>query len=139
MRRIGLFLAALAVLAGPLPATQARSAAGGGSGARTVEVRYEQSGPFYVPCGDCAVVAAKPKERYLTVEVIDDVSPSGYVDITWEAEGHDFFAVCGKTSEPQKIPAGAVVTIWPWAHPGSDCPTSFSTTGTVRLTFSRKP
>ena len=136
MRRTWLVIAVLSVVAGSLPSTAA-GAKSGRAATRSVDVRYDDSGLQYVPCAACPTVAARRGERYVTVEVIDDVSPSGYVDITWEEEGHGYFAVCGRTSEPQKIPAGAVVTVWPWTHPGSDCPTSFSTSGTVKLTFSR--
>ncbi|MFN2525255.1 MAG: hypothetical protein ABR505_03190 [Actinomycetota bacterium] len=108
--------------------------------ARTVDVTYEGGAVQYVACFDCPETHSRRGERFVSVEVIDDWSPIGYVDIYWEANGEEhFFSVCGATDEPQRIPAEATTfTIFPWAIPDPACPTGFTTSGTVKLTFTRK-
>lgn len=107
---------------------------------RTVELHYDESSPYFRGCGSCPYTFAYRNDRWATVEVIDDVSPTGYVDIVWESRSDDdpgYFVVCGETSEPQRIPPNAELVGFPWAHPGPDCPTGFSTSGTIRITFTR--
>lgn len=106
---------------------------------RVVELRYEGGAVPFVMCMDCPETFSRPTERYVTVEIIDDVSPVGFVDIGWHSGGHDAFPVCGKTSEPMKIPAGSELTVYPWVVPDLECPNGFSTSGTIKLTFSKRP
>ncbi len=107
---------------------------------RSVEVTYQSGAVQYVTCFECPKTNSLPRERFLSVEVIDDRSPVGYVDVYWEHDGEeDFFSVCGATDEPQRIPANAVLTIFPWVIPDPACPTGFTTSGTVKLTFLHKP
>lgn len=106
---------------------------------RTVTVTYDRGAVHHLSCGDCREVHARPGERAVTVELFDDVSPSGYADVAWQQvrgeTGPHFFVVCGRTSEPQPVPEGRTLQLYPWSHPGTDCPGSVSTTGTMRITF----
>jgi hypothetical protein len=109
---------------------------------RTVTVTYDGPAAYYAACVDCPDVPARANEHYVTVEVIDDLTRSAHVDIAWDVAdgpGHGFFVVCGRTAKPQRIPAGAQLTVYPWAHPGPECPGSASTKGKVKLTFSARP
>ena len=137
-RLVPLTLACTLLLGAPLVA-EAQKSKKAPSAARIVELRYEGGAVPFVVCLDCPTVVSARNERYVTVEVVDDVSPVGYVDIAWHSGGHGFFPVCGQTSEPMKIPAGTVLTIYPWVAPSPDCPQGLSTSGVVRLTFSQRP
>ncbi len=109
------------------------------SAKRTVEVRYEGGAVPYLSCVDCPKIQPRPGERFVSVEVIDDAAPIGYVDIAWFTPTHDYFPVCGQTEEPQRIPSRAELTAYPWHVPDTTCPNGFSTTGTIRFTFSLAP
>lgn len=116
---------------------------------RTIEIRYDDGAVPFVGCplsGDqpyCPEVRPLPGERFMTVEVIDDVSPRGNLDVGWTSHDGDdpgYFTVCGKkTDTPQKIPPAADITLYPWITPTDDCPTGFSTSGTIKITFTRGP
>lgn len=121
-----------------VPHAEAGRGSGKTQGARTVELRYEGGAVPYVTCIDCPTVEALPGERYVTVEVVDDNSPVGYVDIAWFHPEHDYFSVCGKTEEPEQIPRRAELRAFPWVVPDTPCPTGFSTSGTIKITFLRK-
>ena len=106
---------------------------------RTVEIQYEGGAVPFVTCVDCPQLTARPGERFVSIEVIDDVAPVGYVDIAWFDPSHGYFPVCGKTEEPQRIPPGvSELTAYPWHVPGLECSRGFATSGTIRLTFSRR-
>lgn len=109
------------------------------SAKRVVEIRYEGGAVPYLACIDCPTLQPRPGERFVNVEVFDDAAPIGYVDIGWETPSHDAFPVCGQTEEPQRIPAAAELRAYPWHVPDAPCPAGFSTTGTIRFTFSRVP
>lgn len=143
MKRVVVMSAALSLLAGGVVSAEA-APKDTSNPRRAVTVTYDKPAVYFASCGNCTEVRARANEHYVTVEVIDDVSPSGHVDIAWDHPGGDgagdgFFIVCGKTPEPQRIPAGKSLTVYPWAHPGPECPGSFSTTGKVKLTFSARP
>jgi hypothetical protein len=122
--------------------------ASGGSGRakgkpapRAIELVYSEPTVPYVVCPNCPAAWPRPGERFITVEVLDSLSPTGYADIAWSTSNLDdpgYFSVCGATVEPQRIPANADLTVYPWAIPGPDC-AGFSTSGTVRITFTRHP
>lgn len=134
---------ALVMIASTLTvAAQASSRPGSKSedGSRTIEVRYDGGAVPYATCLDCPNLTAKPGEKYITVEVFDDLSPRGFVDVAWTIQGSKdpgYVVVCGETSEPQRIPPSADLTIYPWVVPSQGCTGGFSTTGTVRITFTR--
>ena len=143
MKRAVVMSAALSLLAGGVVSAEAAPKVTTDQ-RRTVTVAYDEQAVYYTSCGDCTEVRARPNEQYVTVEVIDDVSLSGHVDIAWRrAAGDDsgpaYFVVCGKTPKPQKIPAGRSLAVYPWAHPGPTCPGGFSTKGKVKITFSARP
>jgi hypothetical protein len=105
---------------------------------RTTEVAYSSVAIPFLICLDCPKTYSLRGERFVSVEVVDDKSPVGYVDILWTVDGEEhFFGVCGETDVPQPIPPNAELTIFPWAVPDTPCPTGFSTSGKVKLTFSR--
>ena len=109
---------------------------------RTIEIRYEDGAIPYAACLNCPATWALPGERFMSVEVIDDVSPTGNVDVAWSTNGSDdpgYFNVCGQTDKPQRIRPSVPLTLYPWLIPGEDCPTGFSTSGTIKITFSRRP
>lgn len=143
MNRAVVMSAALALLASGVVSAEA-APKGKPNPRRTVTVTYDKPAAFYASCGNCTEVEARKHERYVTVEVIDDVSRSGHVDIAWDVAPGDedrrgYFIVCGKTPKPQRIPAGRSLTVYPWAHPGPQCPGGFSTKGKLKITFSARP
>lgn len=83
------------------------------------------------------------KHFYLTVEIADDASPTGNASISWDTDGDGVgdtaITVCGKTEGSVEVPANTTFTVYPWLLPSADCPTGFSTTGTITATFSAKP
>lgn len=104
---------------------------------RVVDVAYSSPSAWYAgPCLSCPDVSMRSWERYVSVEVIDDVSGTGHLDVIWEGEGHPELVVCGETEKPTEVPPGSELTMYPWAHPGDACPTGFTTSGVVRFTFS---
>lgn len=136
MKRAVVLSTVLPLLAGGAVSADAAPA---GETRRTVTVTYRTGAVQYLSCGDCRQVHARPGERAVTVELLDELSPSGYADVAWEQvegeTGPHYFAVCGRTSEPQPVPEGRTLLLYPWSHPGADCPGSVSTTGTMRITF----
>lgn len=129
-------------LAGGVSASAQGGRAKGKAAPRTIELAYSQSSVPFTPCLDCPDARPRPGERFITVEVIDSLSPIGYADVAWstdDPEDPGYFAVCGATTEPQRIPANADLTVYPWAISGPDCPGGFSTSGTVKITFTRQP
>ena len=83
------------------------------------------------------------KHVYLTVEIADDISPTGNAGISWDTNGDGVgdtsITVCGKTEGSVEVPPNTTFTVYPWLLPSADCPTGFSTTGTITATFSTKP
>jgi hypothetical protein len=107
---------------------------------RMIELRYESGAIPYVICIDCPEITPRRGERFITVEVLDDLSPVGNVDVAWTTynpRDPGYFNVCGKTAVPQRIPPSADLAFYPWMVPGQGCDTGFSTSGTIRITFSR--
>lgn len=80
---------------------------------------------------------------YVSIKVADDVSPMGNVTLGWDTDGDTVadqaIAVCGATTDPLKVPASTTFTVFPWLLPSPDCPTGFSTSGTITATFSVTP
>ena len=120
-------------------------------GSRTIELRYEGGAVPYAFCVDCPGLTPLPGERFMSVEVIDDVSPLASLDVSWTTYNPDdpgYFSVCGRTEEPQRIPPSADLNFHPWMIPGSPwlddpaggCTEGFSISGTIKVTFmSRLP
>lgn len=80
---------------------------------------------------------------WVTVEITDDVSPTAHGSFSWDTDGDDIsdtgFVVCGSTPEPVQVPPNTTINAFIWGLPGPDCPTGFSTSGTVKMTFSAIP
>jgi hypothetical protein len=135
-RRVTVLLLVLSLLMG-VPAAAQPAAKKRRPASRTVELKYDGGAVPFVICIDCPGTFSLPGERFVSVEIIDDVAPIGYIDLAWFHPSHDFFPVCGQTKAPQPIPSGAELTAYPWVAPAVDCPTGFSTSGTIKLTFTR--
>jgi hypothetical protein len=111
---------------------------------RTVEVAYENPafgvGGVGGACSGCPSIVSGEGEIFATIEIIDDASPTGYVDFAYDADGdgvQDLGAgptVCGSTPEPVPVEPGTEYTAWPWLA-GAECAGS-STSGTIKVTFS---
>ena len=133
-----LVMSALPLGAGASPGSERK----GPSASRTIEIRYEEGAIPFLSCGDCPGARALPGERFISVEVIDDVSPRGNVDVVWTSKNEKdpgYFNVCGKTEAPQRIRPLADLTFYAWKIPDTTCSTGFSTSGTIKVTFSRRP
>jgi hypothetical protein len=115
---------------------------------RVVEARYEfpagiGSSTTGGGCLGCPSFPSGPGERYISVEVTDDVTPKAGVSFSWDTDGDGIsdtgFEVCGATEEPIEIPEGVTPNAFPWILPGADCPDGVSTSGTIKVTFSNMP
>lgn len=114
---------------------------------RELEYRYDQ--PAIGSPGLTGVtlnpsIATGPEEYFMTVEQTDDVSPSPSVRFSWDTDGDGRndtgFTICGgKTEEPVEIPGGVELGVFTYILPGPQCPNGFSTTGTLKITFSNLP
>jgi hypothetical protein len=80
---------------------------------------------------------------YATIEIADDVSPTGNITLGWDTDGDTVadqaITVCGATEGSIEVPASTTFTVFPWILPSPACPTGFSTMGTITATFSSKP
>lgn len=80
---------------------------------------------------------------WVTIEITDDVSPTAHGSFSWDTDGDGVsdtgFVVCGSTPEPVNVPANTTINGFIWGLPGPDCPTGFSTSGSVKATFSATP
>jgi hypothetical protein len=135
----------LGVLAGALIAPSAEAGKKAKRVERKVKIPYDNPAIGVAgigACSGCPQIATGPKDLYASVKAIDDVSPTAYVDISWDTDGDEIndtgFVVCGKTEEPQPIPGGTTLVAFPWVFPGPDC-LGFSTSGTLKITFSNLP
>ena len=140
---------ALALTLGLLAGTMGAPAEAGKKPAvRVFEVRYENPafgvGGGGGGCTGCPAVATGPGETYAMIQIVDDVSPNGYVSFAYDADGdgiQDLGAgpvVCGSTPEPVEIEASTSYTAWPWAA-GVECPGASSTAGTIKIWFGSNP
>jgi hypothetical protein len=113
--------------------------------ARKMKIRYENPAigtAGAAGCAGCPSVASGKGERFVKVEIVDDVSPIGYVDISYDTDGDGVndtgITVCGSTEEAVEIPESTSFVIFPYVIPSPFCVGS-STAGTVKLTFSKLP
>lgn len=115
---------------------------------RVAEARYEfpagiGSSSTGGGCLGCPTFPSGPGERFMSVEVTDDVTPKAGVSFSWDTDGDGIsdtgFEVCGATEAPVEIPEGVSPNAFPWIAPGVDCPDGSSTSGTIKVTFSNMP
>lgn len=112
---------------------------------RSVEIRYENPnfglGGVGGLCVGCPSMPTGPGEIFVMIEIVDDVSPSGYVEFAYDADGdgiNDLGSgpnVCGSTPEPVPIEPSQTYVGFPQAA-GINCPGSSSISGTIKATFS---
>lgn len=143
MRRLWTIALVLGLIAGSMAApAQAGKKKVKKAAVRTFEVRYENPafgvGGVGGGCSGCPDVVFGPEEKYAVFIIEDDVSPSGYINLSYDQDGdgvQDLGAgptVCGSTTEPAEIEAGTAYTAWPWLA-GSECPGSSSVAGTIKV------
>lgn len=109
---------------------------------RTFEVRYENptfgAGGLGGLCLGCPSLVTGEGEVFATIEIIDDVSPTGYVDFAYDSDGDGFNdtgpTVCGSTPEPIPVEPATEYVAFPYLA-GVGCAGS-STAGTIKATFS---
>jgi hypothetical protein len=112
---------------------------------RVQELRYENPAigtAGAAGCAGCPQFSTGPGERFLSVEITDDVSPIGYADISYDSDGDGIsdtgVTVCGATEGAVEVPESTTFTVFPYAIPSPFCVGS-STAGTLKLTFSATP
>jgi len=92
-------------------------------------------------CSGCPGIGVGTDESFAVIKVVDDVSPTGYVSLNYDADGDGIQdvgsgpIVCGETPEAVPMEPGAAYTAWPWPA-GIDCPGAGSTSGTIKVWFS---
>jgi hypothetical protein len=111
----------------------------------TMEVRYENPAIGTMGAGlslGGPVINSSADHVYVTIEILDDASPTGYGDFSWDTDGNGVadtgITVCGQTEEAVEVPANTALTGFMWAVPSPACPGA-STSGTVKATFSTTP
>ena len=111
----------------------------------TMEVRYENPAIGTAGAGlslGGPALATNATHVYVSIEIVDDVSPTAYGDFSWDTDGDGIadtgITVCGKTEEPVEIPANTAMTGFMWLAPSPFC-AGASTAGTVKATFSATP
>jgi hypothetical protein len=86
--------------------------------------------------------ASSATNIYLDVEIADSASPVPYADLSWDTDGDGIndtgVTVCGTTGEDLVVPPGTSITAFMWALPSPFC-AGFSTSGTIKATFSATP
>ncbi len=115
---------------------------------RVMEVRYENpaigiNGVGGV-CSGCPQIAVGADERFISVELDDDVSPFPTMRFSWDTDGDGRndtgVVVCGaETDAPLEVPPGVTMTAFPYPVPGPACPTGFAVTGSIKITFTATP
>ena len=148
MRRVLTVLLILGVVAGMTSAPATAKKKKKAPVVRTVEVRYENPaigvGGGGGGCSGCPSIPVGADESYAMFAIEDDMSPSGYVELSYDTDEDGVQnlgsgpSVCGSTAEPVAIEAGAPYTAWPWVA-GIRCPGSSSTSGTIKAWFSSDP
>ena len=145
MRRALTVLLVLGLAAGMLaaPAQAGKKKKKKVAAVRTFEVRYENPafglGGVGGGCSGCPGIVFGPEEKYAVFIIEDDMSPSGYIDLSYDQDGDGVQdlgsgpTVCGSnTDAPAEVEAGASYTAWPWAA-GIGCPGSSSVAGTIKV------
>lgn len=86
--------------------------------------------------------ASSATNVYLDVEIADTASPIPYADLSWDTDGDGIndtgVTVCGTEAKDLVVPASTTITAFMWALPSPFC-AGFSTSGTIKATFSATP
>lgn len=146
MRRFVTILMILGLVAGMTASPAGAKKKSKKPAVRTFEAAYSNSlaiGGIGGACaaGNCPDIAVAPDEHFALFYIEDDFSPSGYVELTYDANGDGVQGdgegplVCGSTPEPVSVEAGVVYTAWPYMV-GTGCPGSSSFSGTIKVLFS---
>jgi hypothetical protein len=151
MRRLLVMLLGLALIVGALDAPVA--GAKKRQKKRTVETPYTEPAVGAAGLGvcfqgsSCVFVEPLPGERYVSIEIVDDLGLPVYASVIQDTSGDgNYLAVddetvniCGQTEEPLKIEP-STVTVWVWRFPAAPppCP-GIASSGVVKTTFSAKP
>jgi hypothetical protein len=86
--------------------------------------------------------ASSATNVYVDVEITDGASPVPYADLSWDTDGDGVndtgVTVCGTEAKDLVVPPSTSITAFMWAAPSPFC-AGFSTTGTIKATFSATP
>lgn len=86
--------------------------------------------------------ASNATNTFMSVEIADDASPTPYGDFSWDTDGDGVndtgVTVCGTEAKDLQVPPDTTITAFMWALPSPFCP-GFSTSGTIKATFSARP
>lgn len=115
---------------------------------RVVEVRYEFPAAIGVggvggACSGCPSAPNTKKEKWMKVEIVDDVLPIGAADISpGDLDGNGFYDpgwyICGE-SDWIEVPGGSEMQTFPFISAGAECPGGGATSGTIKFTYSNLP
>lgn len=93
------------------------------------------------PAGACPPIGVSMNETYAVIQVVDDLSPTGYISLSYDSNGDGIEElgngpdVCGSTPEAVALQPGTSYTAWPWVA-GAGCPGASSTSGTIKVFLS---
>lgn len=149
MRRMIALMLALGLLFGMVATAEAAKKKKKKPTVRTFEVAYSNSVAIggvggSCPAGNCPDVPIGTGETFAMIFIEDDFNSSGYVEMTYDADGDGFQGdgegptVCGSTPEPVPVEPGVTYTAWPYMV-GTGCAGSSSFSGTITYLFSSDP
>ena len=119
---------------------------------RTVETPYSEPAlgtagiGLCFPGASCVFVEPMTGERYVSVEVVDDLGLPVYASVmqdtngdgSWLATDDYTVHICGKSAAPIEIDPSLTVAVWVWQGPGVSpaCP-GLASSGVVKTAFSK--
>lgn len=147
MRRSLVLMVVLGLVVGGIATAEAKKKRKPKRVERTLEYNYDQPSVGAPGAGGVTLnpaIATGPDDLFVRIETTDDVSPSPSVRFSWDTNGDGQndtgVTICGgKTEEPVALPGSVELGVFTYILPGPACPTGFSTTGTITLTFSNMP
>lgn len=110
----------------------------------TMEARYDNPaiGTAGAGAGTPSTFASNSTNTFMSVEIADDNSPTPYGDFSWDTDGDGIndtgHTVCGTEAKDLQVPPNTTIAAFMWALPSPFCP-GFSTSGTIKVTFSAVP
>lgn len=155
LRRVMVVGVMLALVAGALQAP----AAGGKkkqrkARPRSIELPYSEPAIGTAGLGvcfqgsSCVFFSLLPKERYVSVEIEDDLGQAVYASIIQDTNGDGAYLrtddltvdICGATTEPVEVEPKKAMSVWVWQGPGVTAPcVGAASSGTVTATLSTTP